>query len=285
MKTISRTLIFLFSFSMISMGGFAQSKYSCCVKPSSSQAFAMLGSDESFKASHLSPLPFHYVSPGGKMVSFKGTDGKPASAFEIKSKSSTNNYLLVIHEWWGLNDYIKQVAETLQNELGNVNVLALDVYDGRVATNSDEASKFMSETKEERIRAIIGGAIAYVGKDAKIQTIGWCFGGGWSLQTAIMAGKQCRGSVMYYGMPETDAKKIQSITFPVMELSASQDKWITPELVSKFEGEMKKYNKQITVKSFDADHAFANPSNPKYNKEAATEANKMAVDFLKKNLR
>ena len=285
MKTILRTLIFLLSFSMITIGGFAQSKYSCCAKPSSTQAFAMLGNDEAFKASHLSPLPFHYVSPAGKMVSFKAGDGKPTSAFEIKSKSSTNNYLIVVHEWWGLNDYVKQVAETLQNQLGNVNVLALDLFEGKVATNSDEASKLMSEAKEERIRAIIGGAIAYVGKDAKIQTVGWCFGGGWSLQTAITAGKQCTGCVMYYGMPETDPKKIQSMTFPVLGLFAGKDGWIKPEMVNQFETEMKKYNKQITVKSFDADHAFANPSNPKYDKAAATEANKMAVDFLRKNLR
>jgi carboxymethylenebutenolidase len=282
MKTFFRILL-VYSFSIIALNGFAQ-QHSCCVKPSTAM-FAMLSNDEAFKASHLSPLPFHYVSPAGQMISFKTSDGKTGSAFEIRSKESTQNYLFVFQEWWGLNDYIKQQAEQLQNELGIVNVIALDLYDGKIATNAEEASKYMGEAKEDRIRAIISGAIAYVGTDAKIQTIGWCFGGGWSLQAAMMAGRQCVGCVMYYGMPESDPKKIQSITFPVLGIFASQDKWITPEVVSKFENEMKKDNKPITVKSFDADHAFANPSNPKHDKAASAEAHAMAVDFLRKNLR
>jgi carboxymethylenebutenolidase len=284
MKTTSGIIIVLFTVSLTVMNSFAQSSHSCCAMPSTAM-FAMLGNDESFKASHLSPLPFHYVSPAGQMVTFKTPDGKTGSAFEVKSKSSTNNYLIVIQEWWGLNDYIKQEAEKLQNELGNVNVIALDLYDGKVATNPDDASKYMAAAKEDRIRSIINGGIAYAGKDAKIQTLGWCFGGGWSLQTAITAGKQCTGCVVYYGMPETDTKKIQSITFPVLGLYASKDGWIKPEMVDQFEKEMKKYNKAITVKSFNADHAFANPSNPKYDKGAADEANKMALAFLKKNLK
>jgi carboxymethylenebutenolidase len=284
MKTISRISAILFSLSIITLTGFAQSSHSCCAKPATAM-FAMLGNDESFKASHLSPLPFHYVSPAGQMITFQAADGKTTSAFEIKAKASTQNYLFVIHEWWGLNDYMKQEAEKLQNELGNVNVLALDLFDGKVATNSDEASKYMSEAKEERIRAIINGAITYVGKDARIQTIGWCFGGGWSLQASMMTGKQGVGCVMYYGMPETDAKKMQAITFPILGLFALKDDWIKPEMVNQFENEMKKYNKKITVKSFDAVHAFANPSNPKHDKAAAAEAHTMAIAFLKKNLR
>jgi carboxymethylenebutenolidase len=164
-------------------------------------------------------------------------------------------------------------------------VLALDVYDGRIATNAEEASKFMSETKDERVRAIISGALEYAGKDARLQTIGWCFGGGWSLQAAMMAGKQCTGCVIYYGMPETDPKKLKSITFPILGIFASQDAWIKPEMVNKFESEMKKYNKDITIKSFNTDHAFANPSNPKHDKAAAAEAHNLVVDFLRKNLR
>src|SRR5258705_6529549 len=284
MKTFFRILSILFFFSALSQNSVAQCKHSCCAAPSTAM-FAMLSNDASFKASHLSPLPFHYESPAGQMISFKTSDGKTGSAFEVKSKASTQNYLFVFQEWWGLNDYIKQQAEQLQNELGNVNVIALDLYDGKIATNSDEASKFLSEAKDERIRAIISGALGYVGMDAKIQTIGWCFGGGWSLQAAMMASKQCTGCVMYYGMPETDTKKNQSITFPVLGIFASQDKWITPEVVSKFENEMKKYNKPITVKSFNADHAFANPSNPKHDKAATAEARALAVDFLRKNLR
>src|SRR5215208_4997111 len=105
MKTIPRVLIALISFSILTLSSFAQ--HSCCINPST-KVIAMLSNDESFKASHLSPLPFNYVSPAGQMVFFKAADGKIASAFEIKAKSSTQNYLFVFQEWWGLNDYIKQ---------------------------------------------------------------------------------------------------------------------------------------------------------------------------------
>ncbi|MBK5286247.1 MAG: dienelactone hydrolase family protein, partial [Bacteroidia bacterium] len=88
----------------------------------------------------------------------------------------------------------------------------------------------------------------------------------------------------YYGMPESDLKKLQALSAPVLGIFASLDGWITPEKVSKFETDMKKYNKEITVKSFTADHAFANPSNPKFDKAASEEAHKMAVKFLKEHL-
>jgi carboxymethylenebutenolidase len=257
---------------------------SCCSKTSTAE-FAMLSNNAAFKAGHESPIPFHYVSTNGKMITIKTKDGKDANAFEIKAANPTVNYLIVIHEWWGLNDYIKREAERLQNELTAVNVIALDLYDGKVATNPDEAAKFMGEAKEDRIRAIINGGIAYAGSSARIQTVGWCFGGGWSLQTSIAAGKQGAGCVMYYGMPEKDPAKLKMLNAPVLGLFASKDGWITPEIVKQFESDMKSNNKEITVKMFDADHAFANPSNPKYDKVAAAEANEMALAFLKKNLR
>ncbi len=261
----------------------AQSTHSCCSMPST-QEFAMLGKNKKFSASHLPPLPFAYDSPKGKMIHFRSEDNKEALAFEIKAEKPSKNYLFVIHEWWGLNDYIKQEAEKLQTELGDVTVIALDLYDGKIATNPEEAGRYMGEAKEERIGNILKAATAYVGKDAKIQTIGWCFGGGWSLQAALLMGKQATGCVMYYGMPEKDEKKLKTLSAPVLGLFASQDNWITKELVADFEMKMKANKKEITIQQFDALHAFANPSNPKYDKTAAELAHKMALDFLKKHL-
>src|SRR5436190_10223371 len=136
----------------------AQSVHSCCGKPVTAE-FVMLGTDASFKASHLAPLPFHFVPVKGKMISVKTPDGIGASGFQVKADKPTDNYLFVIHEWWGLNDYIKLEAEKLQGELVNVNVIALDLYDGKIANNPDSAAKFMGEAKESRIRNIINGFI------------------------------------------------------------------------------------------------------------------------------
>jgi carboxymethylenebutenolidase len=261
----------------------AQSGKSCC-DVTSTASFAMLASDATFRAAHLEPIPFHFAPEHGKDITFKTSDGTDGRGFEVKSAKATSVYVFMIHEWWGLNDYIKQEAEKLQGELGNVNVVALDLYDGKVATTQQDAGKFMGEAKEGRIRAIIKGALDYVGPRATIGTIGWCFGGGWSLQSALMGGKQTRACVMYYGMPETDLEKLKTLSAPVLGIFGKKDGWITPAKVKEFEGAMKKASRKLTVKSYDADHAFANPSNPKFDKAASADAHKLVLDFFKKHL-
>ena len=233
---------------------------------------------------HESPLPFTLQNKAGKKVTYKTPDGKTATAYEIKAPKATDNYLFVIHEWWGLNDYIMQESERLYREVGNVNVLALDLYDGKVAQNSEEAMKYVKAVDNERAKAIIQGAINYVGKDADIATIGWCFGGGWSLQAGLLAGEQAEAVVMYYGMPERNVERLKQLDAPVLGIFAEQDQSITPEIVRDFEQKMKEAGKEVTIKMYDAVHAFANPSNPKYDKQAAEDAHKLAVAFIKKHL-
>jgi carboxymethylenebutenolidase len=265
--------------------GYAQTK-SCCSKPTSNtETFAMLGEKPEFQSNHESPVPFTYETVNGKSITFKTDDGKTGAAFEIKAAKPTENYVFLIHEWWGLNDYIKQEAENLQKELGNVNVIALDLYDGKIATNPTDAGKFMGEVKQERAASIVKGAISYAGAKAKIYTIGWCFGGGWSLQASLLAGKQSAGCVIYYGQPEADVEKLKALNSDVLFIAATQDKWINPELVASFEKNMGTAGKKVTVKSFDADHAFANPSNPKHNKEFAAAAHSLVLTFLKERMK
>lgn len=280
--------IMMLVLSTISLGAIAQEKKSlpaCCQLPESSTAqFAILSTKSDFKSAHLNPKPFKYLSPNGEMISFKTPDGKDAKAFKIAAKKPTKNVVFVIQEWWGLNDYIKKEAEQIQTELGDADVYALDMYDGKVTDKREEAAKYMQEAKEERLRAIVAGAIAHVGKEAKIATVGWCFGGGWSLQTSLAAGKQGVACVMYYGMPEKDVEKLKTLSAPVLGIFAKQDGWITPAVVETFEKQMKEAGKSLTVKMYDADHAFANPSNPKYKKDAAADAHKATIAFFKSNL-
>jgi carboxymethylenebutenolidase len=243
-----------------------------------------MADDPQFIATHAAPLPFNYTQQAGKMITFSTPDGKTGSAYEVLSSTPTKNYLIITHEWWGLNDYIKQRADELQKTLGNINIIAVDMYDGKVASSPDSAGKYMKAATNDRIMSILNGAIACAGKDAKIFSMGWCFGGGYALQTAIAAGKQAAGCVMYYGMPETDMAKLQSLNCDVLGLFANKDKWISPTVVATFEGNMKTAGKKLTVKSYDADHAFANPSNPHYDKASSEDANKAAIEFIKKRL-
>lgn len=258
---------------------------SCCSRTESTETFAMLTQDENFVATHLDPKPFKLENPIGNDIFFKTKDGKNGHAYEIKAKEKTNNYVLVIHEWWGLNDYIKKESEKIYSELGNVNVIAIDLYDQKIATVKDSAVKYMQSVQTERAENIIHGVLDYIGKKAKIATIGWCFGGGWSMQTSLLAQKRTKACVMYYGMPEENVEKIKTLQAPVLFVWPKQDQWINKDMVDRFQKNMQAAEKNLTVESYDADHAFANPSNPKYSKTFADDAFNKAMNFIKLNLK
>lgn len=258
---------------------------SCCAMNSSTE-FALLGNDASFQNAHSVPEVINFTPSTGFDITFPTGDGGNGKAYLVKSEKRSMKFLFVFHEWWGLNDHIKKETERLAEELSSleVNVIAIDLYDGKFAATAEEAGKLMQEVKQVRALAIIKGALQYAGPDAEVQSIGWCFGGGWSLQMAILARKKAKGCVMYYGMPEKDSKKLKNISAPVLGIFASKDGWINKQVVDTFKQQMKAANKSLKVKTYDADHAFANPSNPSaFDKAAAEDANKMALDFIKKN--
>lgn len=259
------------------------SQVTCCAKPKSTDAFAMLTGDKKFVAAHDEPVPFTLQSPKGKDISFSTEDGKQGYAYEV-GDANNKNVIFVIHEWWGLNDYIKQESERIAKETG-ARVIALDLYDKKIASTRDSASKYMGQVKTGRATDIIRGALKYVGTDAKIATIGWCFGGGWSMQASLLAGKQAKACVIYYGMPEDNLQKLTTLNAPVMFVFAQKDEWINKEVVAKFEVKMKEAGKDVIIKSYDADHAFANPSNPHFQKSFSEDAFVNARDFIKKHLK
>jgi carboxymethylenebutenolidase len=260
---------------------------SCCARPatpSATEAFAMLANDQEFVGGHDAPLPYTYAGEG-QTIEFKTPDGKTGKGFEIKSAKPSTKYLLVYQEWWGLNDYIKKEAARFAQEMPGVNVLAVDLYDGQVATTPEEAGKLMQSIKTDRAQAIVKGAQLYAGPKAQLASVGWCFGGGWSLQSALLGGKQTVGCVMYYGMPEKDVAKLKTLNSDVLGLFAEQDKSISPEVVAQFEKNMAAAGKKVTVKEYPAVHAFANPSNPKYDQALAEDAHQRALTYLKARLK
>lgn len=279
-----KKLLLLIAVVAFCLPGFSQTK-SVAVCHSPTQQFAMLAADKMFVKAHPDPRPFHFQSSIGKAITYPCADGKAAGAYELKAKKPTNNYLIVVHEWYGLNDYIKQESEKLYNDVGNVNVIAIDLYDGNVAANSADAGKYMAGVKEDRAQAIIKGAIAYAGVKARIATIGWCFGGGWSLQSTLLAGKQAIGCVMYYGMPEQDAEKLKTLDTDVLGIFGNQDKWINPKVVAAFADNMKKADKKLTLYQYEANHGFSNPSNPAYNSDATRDAYTHTIAFLKPRMK
>lgn len=250
----------------------------CHTGPDDMKAFA---NDPAFQALHPAPLPLEYTGMG-KKITFKTADGVKARGYFIKAKKKSNKWLFVYQEWWGLNEYIERQSDIFYKDLDStVNVLALDMYDGKVSADPKEAGKIMSETKEERLNAIVGGAYKYAGKKARVASVGWCFGGGWSLKSALIGGNKSIGSVMYYGMPVRDVEKLKTLNCDVLGLFATEER-ISKQVIEEFAASMKTAGKSLEYKIFNGVHGFANPSNPKYDETLAKEAYGMALGYLKK---
>ncbi len=262
----------LVAFALIASGSaWAQTKTCCSVNPVSSKS-AELAMNDAFAASHANPLPYTLEMPKGEMITFPTPDGKTGKAYFLKSAKKSKKYLFVFHEWWGLNDYIKKEAEHFYGDLKDVNVMAIDLFEGNVADNREDAQKYMSGMDDARSRAIIKGAFEFAGKKAHIATVGWCLGGAWSLQAAIEGGSKVDGCVMYYGFPEMNVEKLKKLDTDILGIFAEKDAFINVETVKAFEDKVKEAGKEITVYNYVAVHAFANPSNPDYNKQATEDA-------------
>jgi carboxymethylenebutenolidase len=259
----------------------ANAQQSCC---SVTSDFADLGKDAQFLMEHQLPALSSKVDASGKWIEFPTASGKNGRAYLNNSINPGEDYLFIFHEWWGLNDNIVAEADKWAGLLDGVNVLAIDLYDGKSASTREGASELMQAAEEDRIREIISGAMAYAGSDATFATIGWCFGGGWSMQASIMLGDRSAACVVYYGMPEQSVEKLEQLQAPVLGIFAEKDQWINHSVVGEYESAMSKADKSFETLWFDAEHAFANPSNPVFNEKASTEANSAALNFIYKAL-
>lgn len=255
-----------------------------CCQMSAPQEFAALGNDADFRMMHPSPRQSVYQGEDGEMITFETPDGNTANGFFIPARVPTNKWLFVFHEWWGLNDNIKNEAQKYHDDLEHINVLAIDLFDGKVATNREDAREYMQNVKDKRARNIIKGAINHTGNASDIGTVGWCYGGSWALQAAIMLGEKADGCVMFYGMPELDVKELKKLDTPVLGIFAINDSWVSPEKVDEFRQAMEAAEKELEVMTFDANHAFANPSNENYNNVAAGKAYSAAITFIRGQL-
>ena len=252
-----------------------------CYNMEALNAYQLEASQTAFASLHITPKKADNLQQLGKMISFQAPVGKDANAYFIPAKKKSNKWLIVIQEWWGLNDNIKNEADKYFTDLGNMNVLAVDMYDGKVAATPDSAMKLMRGADMTRMVAIIKGAIEHTGKDASIYSVGWCFGGMWSLQTAILAESKAKGSIMFYGRPESNLEKLKTLQCDIIGFFGNKDQSPSPAMVNEFEKNMQATGKKLDTYKYDAGHGFANPSNPSFNAEAAADAYKKAIAFLK----
>lgn len=222
--------------------------------------------------------------PGGK-------DGKDKIGGFVASPEKPGRYpaVIVVHEWWGLNDWVKDQTQKIADQ-GYV-ALAVDLYGGKVTTDPTEANELARAVGQNRaLGDLVAGVIYLSGrKDVdrdRIGSVGWSMGGGYSLRLAIFD-RRLRACVVNYGALPTDPNDLSLITAPVLGNFGADDRGITPTDVRAFEKSMKAANKFVDVKIYDsAGHAFENPANTSgYRPEAAADAWTRTINFLNKALK
>ena len=250
---------------------------------------AQFANDPEFVAMHLAPIPFRFEPTDGHNTTYSVPGQEKANAYFVPASKGNHVGIVLVHEWWGLNDYICKTAESLHEKTGYA-VLAVDLYEGKVAKTPGDAGKFMQGVDPNRAKAEVKAAVAALrsgalgSKVTKVGSVGYCFGGGWSYNTAVEGSTGVQACVVYYGMPDLSPAALASLKAPVMFVHPKKDQWINDEVVSKFESAMKAKHHPFEMYHYDADHAFANPSNPKFNKAASADAEKHELAFFKKYL-
>lgn len=212
------------------------------------------------------------TTAGGRQVT--GALGVPA-----KTPAAA---ILMVHEWWGLNQQIRGVAAELTN-LGYL-TLAADLYGGKVASDPATAKTLASGTLPDQAIDTLTSWIDTLRKrpdcTGKLATIGWCFGGGWSLRASLA--RPVDATVIYYGDVTPPASALQALKGPVLGHFGGLDQSIKPASVDTFEARLKEIGKTATIYRYaDAKHAFANPTGQNYQAEDARVAWDRTVAFLK----
>ncbi|WP_455368313.1 dienelactone hydrolase family protein [[Eubacterium] cellulosolvens] len=199
-----------------------------------------------------------------------------------------NNYpgVIMIHEWWGLNEHIKRTARELASE-GYV-VLAVDMYNGEVATNPDRARELSSSLDQDKAIQNMKSAVAYLKareNTRNVASLGWCFGGGQSLQLAL-SGEKLDATIIYYGNLITEESKLSSIKWPVQGIFGEEDTVIPIETVKEFKSILEQLGIENEIYIYPAvDHAFANPTGTNYSPNEAEDAWEKTLLFLSKHLK
>ena len=196
--------------------------------------------------------------------------------------------VIVIHEWWGLNDGVRAMADRIAAE-GYV-VLAVDLFGGETAVSPADARQMMVRVVENPDLANENIRQAYQflvdsGQSPRIGALGWCFGGGWALNTALLFPDELDAAVIYYGQVTDDEARLEPMNVPILGLFGEDDRGIPVESVRAFEQALENLGKNHEIEIYaNAKHAFANPSGNNYNPAVAERAWDRTVEFLDRHL-
>ncbi|MBN2487775.1 MAG: dienelactone hydrolase family protein [Methanosarcinaceae archaeon] len=256
------------------------------------------------------PMPTGHEQGGEPDISymgladvFKGTSGIDVSlsdveideddvtllAFMVQPEAEgTYPGIIMIHEWWGLNDHVKSMADVMARE-GYV-VLTVDLFDGNVATTVEEAQANIRDNPNEETIPRMQAALKYLRNQAnvdpgKIASLGWCYGGGQSFQLGI--NEDLQGVVIYYGQISTDEAVLVELDEPVLGIFGADDTSISVGDVREFERILTEQGTSADIYDYEgAGHAFANPTNTQaFREKQAIDAWNKTLDFMRLNLK
>lgn len=232
---------------------------------------------------------FSAFAATSKNVSYKSGDDSVQAVLYAPDGKGPFPGIVVIHEWWGLNDWVKEQAAKLADQ-GYV-TLAIDLYRGKVATTPEEAHEIMRGVPEDRAKRDLHAAVEFLKaqsnvKPDRIASIGWCMGGGYSLDVALQE-PTLTADVINYGHLASDPESLKSIHAAILGIFGGQDRGILVEDVKKFEQALKQQGKKVEIMIYpNAGHGFENPNNKDgYRADDAADAWKRTVSFLASTLK
>ena len=243
------------------------------------------------------PTAIAQVSPKVPVVTasveYVTIDGQAINGYYARPEGESQPLpgIIAIHEWWGLNENIEAMARRLAGE--GYQVLAVDLYNGQTATTPEAASQLVQEVANNPFgaEANISRAYNYLVKEKQanaIASIGWCFGGSWSLETALLFPQELDAAVIYYGgqIGEATTEELATLEMPILGIFGAEDSSIPVETVKELESTLEELGKEAEIQIYEnAGHAFANPSGQNYVPEAAQKAWSETTAFLAENLK
>ncbi len=231
------------------------------------------------------PVAKDAPKPMGSSVQLK-VGAETSTAYVAKPKDKAKGAVLVVHEWWGLTDWVKHMADELAGQ--GYLALAVDLYKGKMTSDPKEAMALMQAKDETWGDAVEEAGIEWLKANsggAKVATIGWCMGGGESLKASLNDPKDVSATIMFYGRPVEEVAKLKTLQGPVLGIWGNLDKSFTPETVAAFDKALTEAGVKHQFHAYDAGHGFANPSSGAYSTDAAKDAWHKTLTFLATNLR
>ncbi|MBA2379927.1 MAG: dienelactone hydrolase family protein [Blastocatellia bacterium] len=216
-------------------------------------------------------------------MSFSTANGN-TTAYVAMPDEAGSKAVVLIQEWWGLNEHIKDVARRYANE-GYV-AIAPDLYRGKLAADPEEAGKMMADLQLDDGLDTIARSVSKAREQYGIDTFavtGFCMGGTYALRAAATSDDFAAAAPFYGDIPEEDVLK--GLSTPTLFVSGTKDGWINPEKVGELESAAETHNLPVEVLKYEADHAFFNNTRREvYDKEAAGDAWSRVLEFFRKRL-